>query len=510
MMRRAALALLALLALLCGPQPSSAADAAAAPAAAAPVFYPPDGQHVAMYVLAAVAMLVAASGGVGGGPILVPLYLLLGGFSNTAAVALSNASIFAAAIANILVVVPRRRHPARDRPLVAWDLIMLLQPPTALGAMWGAYINKVTPAWVAQPLLALLLAALATEASVERGTRQQVVPGVGSAAAAADEDARKQGAARPASALVTAWADGASDGSSPPGGPRSGGPRASGGGAEGPPPPPPSAAESKLAYAPPRQRPEFSCDPPDLGGGSVAGVPIAAAPAAPGGGAAPPRPAPEVAQARLSAELERVLWSEARQLPPWPASGLLVMCGALLLASLLSKRFECAGWRFWVVQAAAVPVLAGLSAVARWDVLRKARVKEAAQVDWEGDIRWTQRNTALTPLLTAVAGVIAGVFGLGGGIVFTPLMLELGTHPQMGDLPWDFAGALMATAFVSTLVGQLIIDRAVRASGRGSLVVLVLAAFFAAATLLAGYAAARSVAAFARDPQGAGAVPGIC
>lgn len=40
---------------------------------------------------------------------LVPLYLLMGRFSNTAAVALSNCSIFAASVANVLIVVPRRR-----------------------------------------------------------------------------------------------------------------------------------------------------------------------------------------------------------------------------------------------------------------------------------------------------------------------------------------------------------------------------------------------------------------
>jgi hypothetical protein len=40
---------------------------------------------------------------------LVPVYLLLGRFSNTTAVALSNASIFAASVANVLLVVPRRR-----------------------------------------------------------------------------------------------------------------------------------------------------------------------------------------------------------------------------------------------------------------------------------------------------------------------------------------------------------------------------------------------------------------
>jgi hypothetical protein len=43
------------------------------------------------------------------GPVIVPLYLLLGSFGNTAAVALSNCTILASSLACTLLVVPRRR-----------------------------------------------------------------------------------------------------------------------------------------------------------------------------------------------------------------------------------------------------------------------------------------------------------------------------------------------------------------------------------------------------------------
>jgi len=232
-------------------------------------------------------------------------------------------------------------------------------------------------------------------------------------------------------------------------------------------PPPPSEAESRLAYAPPHERSgEAEEEAPELGGGLVDGVPIASPRS--GGGKLP---SPEVAGTRVADELSHVLASEAVQLPPWHIAGLLVMCGVLLLTSLFSKREACGSWRFWVIQVAAVPVLLALFAVARWDVLRKARVKKAAQIDWTGEMRWSRRNTLLYPAICIGAGLVAGVFGLGGGIVFTPLMLELGTHPQvtaattqtmllfttgastvvfaqMGDVPWHFAAVLMALAFV--------------------------------------------------------------
>jgi hypothetical protein len=167
-----------------------------------------------------------------------------------------------------------------------------------------------------------------------------------------------------------------------------------------PPPPPPSEAESKLAYAPPAERPEGE-ESPDVGDGAVGGVPAAAA--ADGCGL----PAPEIAAARVEMQLQRVLESEAVQLPPWHISALLLMCSALLLTSLFSKHVPCGSWQFWVVQAAAVPVLLALAAAGRWDVLRKARVKKAAQVDWSGEIRWSRRNTLVFPAISVLAGVVA-------------------------------------------------------------------------------------------------------
>ena len=36
-----------------------------------------------------------------------------------------------------------RRHPYGDKPLIDWDLIMVMEPTTILGALFGSYINKV-------------------------------------------------------------------------------------------------------------------------------------------------------------------------------------------------------------------------------------------------------------------------------------------------------------------------------------------------------------------------------
>lgn len=37
-----------------------------------------------------------------------------------------------------------KRHAYRDTPLIDWDLIMVMEPTTMLGALLGSYTNKVS------------------------------------------------------------------------------------------------------------------------------------------------------------------------------------------------------------------------------------------------------------------------------------------------------------------------------------------------------------------------------
>jgi hypothetical protein len=57
----------------------------------------------------------------------------------------------------------RRRHPTADRPLIDWDLIMVMEPMTILGAVLGGFLNKLLPVWQTTVLLTLLLAFMSYE-----------------------------------------------------------------------------------------------------------------------------------------------------------------------------------------------------------------------------------------------------------------------------------------------------------------------------------------------------------
>jgi len=64
--------------------------------------------------------------------------------------------VFGGAVANTLLNV-RKRHPLADRPLIDWDLILVMEPLTIGGALIGAFLNKVLPELLLTVLLVLLL-----------------------------------------------------------------------------------------------------------------------------------------------------------------------------------------------------------------------------------------------------------------------------------------------------------------------------------------------------------------
>eukprot|EP00415_Alexandrium_ostenfeldii_P003489 UN3489 len=49
------------------------------------------------------------------------------------------------------------------------------------------------------------------------------------------------------------------------------------------------------------------------------------------------------------------------------------------------------------------------------------------------EVQWDSRNTLRYPAICAISGLLAGLFGVGGGIVKGPLMLEMGIMPAVAS-----------------------------------------------------------------------------
>lgn len=83
---------------------------------------------------------------------------------------------------------------------------------------------------------------------------------------------------------------------------------------------------------------------------------------------------------------------------------------------------SCGAGCFWISQIIILFLIVAFSVWVRWGVLK--RLKDGGPV--LSEIEWDEKNTIIYPLLAIVAGLVAGMFGIGGGIIKGPLMLALG------------------------------------------------------------------------------------
>jgi len=118
--------------------------------------YPLSTRDYIGFFCATLGLIIAGGGGIGGGGILVPIYILVLGFTPKHAIPLANVTVFGGACANTILNT-RKRHPLADRPLVDWDLILVMEPLTIAGALIGAFLNKLLPERLLVVMLVILL-----------------------------------------------------------------------------------------------------------------------------------------------------------------------------------------------------------------------------------------------------------------------------------------------------------------------------------------------------------------
>ncbi|KAF6251261.1 hypothetical protein COO60DRAFT_1562023 [Scenedesmus sp. NREL 46B-D3] len=294
-------------------------------------------------------------------------------------------------------------------------------------------------------------------------------------------------------------------------------------------------------------------------------------------------------------QLSTVLAHERQQLPWRPLVVLLFLSCWVVVSDTSKAALVCGSLQYWLVVLSVAPPAAGVVLLVRKWLLVKTAVKEAAAAaaaadaavaaaaaypspysvppareqqcpQYEavsppplhasaaaggsqggaaagisnssgggayGGIHWTAHNSLLYPLLCSTAGIVAGLFGVGGGIVKGPLMLELGVSPEVaaatsatmimftagsaavvyinfGGVVVDYALALLAVGFVMTSLGQLFTIRLVSALGRRSVIVFMMGSLMVLASVAAGYQSAAAVGAALQDPRGLWVWGSVC
>ncbi|XP_061336504.1 sulfite exporter TauE/SafE family protein 3-like isoform X2 [Gastrolobium bilobum] len=94
-------------------------------------------------------------GGVGGGGIFVPMLILIIGFDPKSATAISKCMIMGAAISTVFYNL-KLKHPTLDRPIIDYDLVLLIQPMILLGISIGVVLSVLFADWMITALLIIL------------------------------------------------------------------------------------------------------------------------------------------------------------------------------------------------------------------------------------------------------------------------------------------------------------------------------------------------------------------
>lgn len=115
----------------------------------------------------------------------------------------------------------------------------------------------------------------------------------------------------------------------------------------------------------------------------------------------------------------RAIFSESMR--PWKWTLLSVWYVGVLLLTIFRgfvSRRSCGSLAYWLVVAAVLPWTGVFFWAIRRGILKEVQQKAAEGYQrLPGDVDWTPRRSLLYPLLCSIAGLFAGLFGVGGGIV---------------------------------------------------------------------------------------------
>ena len=169
---------------------------------------------------------------------------------------------------------------------------------------------------------------------------------------------------------------------------------------------------------------------------------------------------------------------------------------------------ECGSTSYWMTTVLVLVWILGISIWARSELIAKWALKKRLRYKYiTGDVEWNERNTIVYPALCFFAGFFAGMFGIGGGIVKGPLMLQMGVHPMVasatvavmimftsvaattmfiafGTLIWDYAWFFFVLGLLTTVIGQFGVSYLVEKYKRYSYISISIGAVVALSTIL--------------------------
>lgn len=495
-----------------------------------------DAQDYAGFIFTSLMIAIAAGGGIGGGGVLVPTYIFILGFPPKYAIPLSNCTILGSSISNLIMNVGKR-HEYADRPRIDWDIMLMMEPLTVAGALIGTFINVISPPWLITIMLVILLVSAAIR-TMKKGVKKYKAESIkmGLASVKMDENPSGDGYAalpdfgdaaslkvnpkRQDASTVLSW----------------------------------TPAEVKQwwerSLPPGCQEYIHIVDECELEGADLLDLDFISLsqfdvkkmlimkilrrikqlkqslgiredaivvkktekheeemksnddldPIPENG----PDPRMTKAEQENNQTCTRILKAESIH-PPWKVFLMFVCSGGLLILTILKGGgninplgLECGMTMYWFLTLITLPWVLMVSVIARTHLLNRYYEKEDCGYEYlPQDVVWDESATIKYPLLCSTAGLAAGMFGIGGGIVKGPLMLEMNVYAPVTSatsatmilftssgasvsyllfqqLNLNYAPILFCLGIVWTLFGQIALNKVVKASGRNSYIILII------------------------------------
>mmetsp|Transcript_73611 Transcript_73611/g.117355 ORF Transcript_73611/g.117355 Transcript_73611/m.117355 type:complete len:509 (+) Transcript_73611:85-1611(+) len=467
-----------------------------------------------------VGSMIAAGGGLGGGGVFVPIYILVLSFNTKHAAALSQATILGGSIVN-LIMNWKARHPSRPhRPLTDFPTLLVFEPMLLVGTVIGVYFNVMFPAML---ILILLIVTLvyATFRTTRKGynTWQQESellngPSIsGYITNGAGPASPKEGARADDAHILQGYDTKDSDKSD--------------GGVDA------TVDDDLLGTA------KSLIQLTDTGMADYDDAESLIKKRSTSYGSVG---SDHQEHTIYSSEYDPVLWSEMARMTGVKTSDLdrkkidvlqplmekekqkwipMAIVGFIWIISSstsIGKNNSISGVEacsvlYWAITFISFPILMAISlfyAKQQHD-LHDQKERTEGWRPAEGDIEWnsSMMNMAKYPLIATVAGLLGGLLGIGGGMIVSPLLMELGVKPTvaaatsamavlitsssatlqfvlLGYLNLDYTFYFMAIGVIGTFIGQTVVNYAIRYYGRRSLIIFSVAAIMAGAVVLMG------------------------
>ncbi|KAL3945588.1 MAG: hypothetical protein SGBAC_000328 [Bacillariaceae sp.] len=342
------------------------------------------------FTCAIVGLMVAAGGGIGGGGILVPIYILVMGFTPKHAIPLSNITVFGGAIANSYLNA-KKRHPLTDRPLVDWDLILVMEPLTIAGALMGAFLNKILPEIFLVTMLVILLSFTAYT-TLKKAIKMYKLETIKMREQGFKPDGSKE------SELTQIKNDERAEDQ--------------------------AASSNDLIENMELQEGEAPADKEDEKNYS----------------------------AELAEILQEERFAPKMNINILIGLFVVILSMNLLKGGGAFPSpigITCGSGVFWATNIIMLVWILFITWYARSYLVKRFDTKARVGYKYiEGDIQWDARATVVYPGVCCLAGFFAGMFGVGGGIVKGPLMLAMGVHPAVASA--SSACMILFTSFTAT------------------------------------------------------------